>query len=106
MLRHKGLAAVQCLSFLAVVSLIAFGPRAAFGDRPPANDAPIGVTADLPSPVDLEGGFCPAVAPDDSSRDEAAQKPRFRTCRCSCGAPCLTDADCDGAPCTAGITCC
>jgi hypothetical protein len=30
-----------------------------------------------------------------------------RTCRCSCGQPCQTDADCGvGGRCTAGITCC
>lgn len=33
--------------------------------------------------------------------------PHFRgTCRCSCGYPCQTDADCGGAPCMKGITCC
>ena len=36
-----------------------------------------------------------------------AQPTRFRSCRCSCGAPCKTDADCGpGGSCTAGITCC
>jgi len=30
-----------------------------------------------------------------------------RTCRCSCGFPCKTDADCGpGGVCAAGITCC
>ena len=31
-----------------------------------------------------------------------------RTCRCSCGYPCKTDADCGGAigSCRAGISCC
>jgi hypothetical protein len=31
-----------------------------------------------------------------------------RTCRCSCGYPCKTDADCGGAvgSCHAGISCC
>ena len=29
-----------------------------------------------------------------------------KTCRCSCGQPCKTNADCDGGLCAAGITCC
>ena len=29
-----------------------------------------------------------------------------RTCRCSCGQPCKTDADCGGGVCAPGITCC
>lgn len=29
-----------------------------------------------------------------------------RTCRCSCGFPCQTSADCGGAACTVGISCC
>ncbi len=31
---------------------------------------------------------------------------RQRTCRCSCGFPCQTSADCGGAACTVGISCC
>jgi len=30
----------------------------------------------------------------------------LRTCRCSCGQPCKTDADCGGSVCAPGITCC
>lgn len=29
-----------------------------------------------------------------------------KTCRCSCGIPCQTDADCGGNVCGVGITCC
>ena len=29
-----------------------------------------------------------------------------RTCRCSCGQPCKTDADCGGNVCAPGISCC
>ena len=29
-----------------------------------------------------------------------------KTCRCSCGVPCQTDADCGGNVCGVGITCC
>lgn len=30
----------------------------------------------------------------------------LRTCRCSCGQPCKTNADCGGNVCGPGITCC
>ena len=61
---------------------------------------------DLPG-AGLNGETCES----DSSVEtltESAAKPRFRTCRCSCGAPCRTDADCGGAPgsCRQGVTCC
>jgi hypothetical protein len=37
----------------------------------------------------------------------AARPQGFRTCVCSCGSPCKTDADCGaGGRCGAGITCC
>lgn len=29
-----------------------------------------------------------------------------KTCRCSCGQPCTTNADCGGGVCAPGITCC
>lgn len=35
-----------------------------------------------------------------------AKPPRFKYCRCSCGVPCETDADCGGGVCRTGITCC
>jgi hypothetical protein len=51
-------------------------------------------------------GTCPAAPPQSSEPAE----PVFlggRTCRCSCGFPCKTDADCGpGGLCRAGITCC
>lgn len=30
----------------------------------------------------------------------------IRTCRCSCGQPCTSNADCGGNVCAPGITCC
>ena len=32
--------------------------------------------------------------------------PSDKSCRCSCGFPCTTDADCGGGKCSFGITCC
>jgi hypothetical protein len=54
------------------------------------------------------GETCAAVA---SPKTQAPQ-PEFmlggKTCKCSCGFPCTTDADCGGAvgSCRAGISCC
>jgi hypothetical protein len=42
-----------------------------------------------------------------SQPDTLAAAPRKRgTCRCSCGFPCATDADCGGSSCDPFITCC
>ena len=42
-----------------------------------------------------------------SQPDNLAAAPRKRgTCRCSCGFPCATDADCGGSSCDPFITCC
>lgn len=51
-----------------------------------------------------QGQVCPASPPSP----EPMAPPFFkRTCRCSCGYPCSTNADCGpGGICSAGITCC
>ena len=38
--------------------------------------------------------------------DGLAARPRHGTCRCSCGFPCATSADCGGSSCDPFITCC
>ncbi len=51
------------------------------------------------------GEVCPAApAPANSAPEFLAIR---RTCRCSCGFPCQTNADCGpGGICSPGITCC
>ncbi len=53
---------------------------------------------------------CSATTPQKTPEPEfMASKPtRLRTCVCSCGYPCTSDADCGGAlgSCRAGISCC
>ncbi len=90
--------------------------------------SPVPDVAGVPAPVNADCGFhletvlpgnsafCPApknaaVMPSLPALDGQAELPEFlagfRTCRCSCGAPCKTDADCGpGGRCGAGITCC
>jgi len=57
-----------------------------------------------------QGETCRTAA---APKAQAVPQPEFlitggKTCRCSCGYPCKTDADCGGAlgSCRAGITCC
>ena len=58
--------------------------------------------------TDAEAGVCPLIEPEAvASAPWEARPTRLRTCRCSCGAPCKTNADCGpGGTCSAGITCC
>ena len=67
--------------------------------EPPAGcAAPLDLLAGAPAPI------C-AVAIDLVDPAPAPLAVR-KTCRCSCGFPCQTNADCGGALCHAGITCC
>jgi hypothetical protein len=66
---------------------------------------------DLGKALAFKGETCPALA---VLKAQTLPAPDFliggrtRTCRCSCGYPCTTDADCGGAvgSCRVGITCC
>jgi hypothetical protein len=46
------------------------------------------------------------VAGTLQASDKAGAGIGLRTCRCSCGQPCKTSADCGGGVCAPGITCC
>jgi hypothetical protein len=65
---------------------------------PPASDVPV---FEL-----LEGGSCKANSTPDAH--QSLMHVFGRTCRCSCGYPCKTDADCGGGigSCSKGISCC
>ncbi len=54
---------------------------------------------------DARGGSCSA-APAGVPLAAAMQAPRHGYCRCSCGYPCRTSADCGGVSCDPFITCC
>ena len=61
----------------------------------------------LLEPSAAKGEVCPASLPGSPEPEFMASPVRARTCRCSCGHPCKTDADCGpGGSCRAGITCC
>jgi len=62
-------------------------------------------TSEISILVVPEPGFCPADATQAANPDVMRGG---RTCRCSCGYPCKSDADCGGAigSCRGGISCC
>ena len=100
-------ALVLSLALLGAFALPALGQGAA-----PSGPACMAAGAPVADPC-LAAGIAPnldvlaalSVNPSDTDLIDA-RPPKFRTCRCSCGAPCTTDADCGGGRCTAGITCC
>jgi hypothetical protein len=112
-----GLATVMVLLAVAL-SLPISGGAASTGKiaSPPSWGAPAAgqvhcgqadLALDVPTSELPEGGSCkadltPGAVP---SWTPAAGG---RTCRCSCGYPCKTDADCGGAigSCRGGISCC
>ena len=56
------------------------------------------------APAPAQAGICPATLAVNP-----VPEPLFggRTCRCSCGHPCKTDADCGpGGICSGGYSCC
>jgi hypothetical protein len=44
--------------------------------------------------------------PVNGLADGLTARPKHGTCRCSCGFPCATSADCGGSSCDPFITCC
>ena len=111
MRRFGNLATAFGLSAVMVLVLLTWSAPASGGGAPAGSVDPLVNAAtpavDAPLPAPAEGETCRADATADAA---SALAPPFRgrTCRCSCGAPCKTDADCGGAlgSCRAGITCC
>ena len=81
-------------------------PAAAATPAPAQPGCGTGLALDLTTPG--QGETCPAALPASPAPEFMAKPVRFRTCVCSCGFPCTTDADCGGGlgSCRAGITCC
>jgi len=63
---------------------------------------------DLGQLAPAKGQTCPATAAPTTKTPEPEFLLGGKTCRCSCGFPCKTDADCGGGlgSCRAGISCC
>jgi len=64
-----------------------------------------GEVLNLTAALSAKAEICPATADQNATPEFMAAG---RTCRCSCGFPCKTDADCGGGvgSCRAGVTCC
>ena len=113
-IRGRILANAACASALAAFLLLALGASAS-GVGGPAGKAapppPMGTPATGPSGCEA-GPLAPdvllTVDPGASLSSPDGIDRGGRTCRCSCGYPCKTDADCGGAigSCRGGISCC
>ena len=101
---------------LILLAVLGAGPANAAGNPAApvvAAAAPPGCqpALDLGKLASTKGETCPATAAPRTMAPEPefmAQPTRLKTCVCSCGLPCTSDADCGGAlgSCRLGITCC
>lgn len=100
MYHHKLLPAALILACLVLVSVAVAAPVS--NDQPPTPSAnPIRTS--LQSDLTLKSSLSPEFLP----QAPGTQAGGLRTCRCSCGFPCRTNADCGpGGVCAPGITCC
>jgi hypothetical protein len=117
-------AAATALFAITLSAEPAFGAAAMREMTPPASVAEASATVEPTAPVADPGAgvaaAAAAVAPDALELndtpvtpaegvlpDGAARPPHRRGfCRCSCGSPCQTNADCGGSSCDPFITCC
>lgn len=101
---------------LAALAALNAAPACADGGAPiaqvaaaaPAPEPPgCQPSLDLGAALEARGRTCPATAQDQTGTPDFMVT-GGRTCKCSCGFPCTTDADCGGAvgSCRSGVTCC
>jgi hypothetical protein len=95
---------------LILLAILGAGPAKA-ADNPAAPAVAAAAQPGCQAVLDLapaKGQTCPATAAPRTQTPEPEFLVGTRTCRCSCGFPCKTDADCGGAvgSCRAGISCC
>ena len=108
MLKKSFIVLILAFALLAVLNA---GPaRAASPAAPAVAAAQPGCqpVLDLGKALQSKGETCSAIAASQTKALEPEFLAGGRTCRCSCGFPCKTDADCGGGvgSCRAGITCC
>ena len=98
-----GLALLACLSAAPAHAEEAAGIAA----PPTAESSASGCDRNLDLIALSQAVMSPAMTPAEPTPELMAAPFGRRTCRCSCGHPCQTDADCGpGGICSAGITCC
>lgn len=103
---------------LILLAILAAGPVAAVSLPTPDGTPAVAAAApaqpgcqpvlDLGKTFSSKGETCSATAIQQTKTPEPEFLVGGRTCRCSCGFPCKTDADCGGGvgSCRPGITCC
>ena len=106
MLRAQKSILVFAVFAVAFVAVLCAAPAFAGEPAQPPAGPPAAIAAagcgggPVFAPPGPQAQLCPGDPPEEPP-------PFFRrTCRCSCGQPCQTDADCGGGICMAGITCC
>ncbi len=109
MSKKSGLSALLLGCGLTVLALVALAPTVALADEvslPPAASSEVAA----PCEVSLDELLAQEIA--TPSIDPLFGMPEviqlgFRTCKCSCGDPCVTNGDCGiGGICQPGISCC
>ena len=119
-----GLAIATTALFVITLSVGAVSAAPATAEKTPPTPVPEAATPQ-PTPVvpepcvgdavaapfaafdGLELNYTPVTPAEDALPDGAARPPhRHGYCRCSCGYPCQTSADCGGSSCDPFITCC
>ena len=101
MLQLTSLLKTLAVSIAVLVTTAGF---AATSENQPAKPSHEVIKTYLRADLSLKSVLSPEFAALASTDTAAAT---LRTCRCSCGFRCTTDADCGpGGRCTAGITCC
>src|SRR5947209_18120665 len=92
---------VMAVFFLLVASAVASSPA----PNSPEKSSPAVIKTYLRPDLSLRSVFSSEMFPSPGTT--AALAVATRTCRCSCGKPCATNADCGpGGVCAFGITCC
>jgi hypothetical protein len=90
---------------LSFVVLVVTAAVAAAPNDQPIGNSEIAIRTYLQPDLTLKSVLSPALLPEASGLTVA--RGGSRTCRCSCGFPCKTNADCGpGGVCAPGITCC
>lgn len=93
----------KAILMLVVVLLAGLSVPAQAEEAPAPAQTGCGPVFDL-APAPAQAGLCPANLATNPVPEALFGG---RTCRCSCGHPCKTDADCGpGGICSGGYSCC
>jgi len=89
-----------------VVLLAAVAAVAATTDTSQSTTGVPAIRTYLMPDLSLKSVVSPALVPQTAPQIDSTAGKRSGFCRCSCGFPCTSSADCGGASCDPFITCC